>query len=179
MARQSGSADDFIGCIVVIVIGVMVFGFIASVFDDSADELAPKPPKPELKDARVYVTGDDGGAFRISYAIWDPEALGEATRQKKVSGVIGSEPQYLPLEVSGFRSDRNNQPIGDDEDIQVRVRKAGHWQGEVVGILEVNEKVVDCTRHNQGLSNGIMSFDADDPQEYERDNICRLYMWVF
>lgn len=51
--------------------------------------------------------------------------------------------------------------------------KSGEWEGSPYAILEVNGKVVDCGFEQIG-DPAIISFDADDPEHYERSTYCGL-----
>jgi len=170
LARRGGDTDSCIGCFVLAVALIVVIGFGFSVLDDEANAPEPKPSKPELEEAEVLVTGDDGGAYRVSYVIWTPD--GEALWRERATGVIESEPHTYPINLDGFKSNGNDFFLSTD-DIEIEAGKTERWDGDLMVVLKVNDEVVEC------LSNDIMWFDADNRQHCEGDFGCRLNLWFF
>ena len=166
--------------VLVVVVG-SVLGFVWSVFDDTADAPEPEPGKPELKTATAYITGDDGGPFGVSYTVWTPD--GDVGKRMRENGVIESDPTAYSVDLSGFESDGNEFFLGT-EDISVEARKTKSWEGDLTILLEVNNKIVACDTMSEVASTesylrASISFDADEPEHYEGDFVCRLYMWFY
>ena len=184
LARRGDTEAGCCGVIfVVLVLMVVVGGFISfvwSFFDDTANtpEPDPKPEKPKVQTATVHVTGDDGGAFEVSISrlATHSEVL-EGVGEMKYTGNIESKPRTYPVDFSKFESDR-------DRSFEIKARKTRRWEGDLSVILEVNETPVECvtirgTVPPEYSYDYEIDFDPDEPEDYEGDFGCKLYLWFY
>jgi hypothetical protein len=83
------------GCLVIIGV-VMVISWTWAILDDKARKPESEPKRTVLEEATIYVTGDDGGTFNLTWAVWPPERVkGE---KEKVTGV--SKPDPIPYHLN-------------------------------------------------------------------------------
>lgn len=96
-----------------------------------------------------------------------------------IEGTIEPNATWHPIEgLDGFESDGRKAVIGS-EDMAIEVDKTEEWGGQLYVILEVNGKIVDCASvATSELEEANISFDADDPEDYEESNMCKLN-WAF
>jgi hypothetical protein len=90
-SNPAGDAGGCLGCMVIIGV-VMVISWAWAILDDKVrkPEAEPKPKRAVLKEATIYVTGDDGGTFNLAWEVWPPARVkGE---REKVTGVIKPHP---------------------------------------------------------------------------------------
>jgi len=180
LARSDDSGGGYLGCLFICGV-IALIGFLGQVFDDKANKPESKQPeRPKLEEATVYVTGDDGEAYKLSYVVETPD--GKALRREQATGVIEPEPESYSIDLKGFRTDHNENALMKT-DIEIAAYKTQRWEGDLTTVLEVNGKVVDCMTDDsvhpgEGAAYPI-SFDADDPEQYEGDIGCRLELRFF
>ena len=76
----------------------MVISWTWAILDDKARKPESEPKRAVLEEATIYVTGDDGGTFNLTWAVWPPERVkGE---KEKLTRVIkpNSIPYHLNLD---------------------------------------------------------------------------------
>ena len=180
--RNDSGLEGCIGCVVLVAAVAAVIGFFVAVLDDTANEPAQyEPERLELEEATVWVTGDDGGAYEVIWRVHTPD--GDYFKEGGGTGVIEASPTAYPVDLDGFRSDGNSFALGV-EDLDVEASKPEPWEGDLTILLEVNGTIVACattsdvktTKHWHKAS---FWFDADDPEHYEGDLVCRLQRRLF
>lgn len=178
MASGNSPLDQGCGCLIVLIALTLVFGAIIAVpmmlFNDKAEPVPePEPEKLELNEAKLWITGDDGGTYQGRYILWTPD--GEILTGYSFDGAIEPDAVWYPIEeLDSFKSDGKKSVISS-EDMVIEVDKSGEWDGQLVAALEVNGKVVACeTVMNAELDDASISFDADNPEDYEESNICKI-----
>ena len=148
---------------------------------DQAQFPGPRPEKPTLEIATLYVAGANGGPYKVSWTIWTPK--GRVHHEFRGTGVIKEEPTAYHINLDGFQSDRDEGFFLGHDDIDMEATKTKPWEGELVIVLKVNDTLVDCgtTRntHPRGSFAGVkfvdgvdLEFDADSRKDYKEEVVC-------
>jgi hypothetical protein len=105
------------GCLVIIGV-VMVISWTWAILDDKARKPESEPKRTVLEEATIYVTGDDGGTFNLTWAVWPPERVkGE---KEKVTRVI--KPNSIPYHLNLDALDASYSVSEWYQKVPVRVR---------------------------------------------------------
>ena len=141
---------------------------------DKAQPPEPKPKKPTLESATLYVSGANGEPYKVSWTVDTPK--GDTLHEHQATGVIKDEPTAYPIDLEGFRRDHNENAFMSG-DLYMEATKTEPWQGDLNIVLEVNDTLVECetmseTHPEGGSEVASLGFDADSGEAYSEDFMC-------
>ncbi len=166
---EPGGVAGCVGCgLIVLIIALLI---ARCGVPDEARAPEPIPEKPTLEAATLYVAGSNGGSYKVGWTVWTPN--GEVLHEGRETGVIKEEPTAYPIDLEGFRSDRNEFFLGTD-DINIEAVKTEPWEGALVLVLEANDTpLVECDTIEEtypGKSDpAYIDFDADNREDYKEE----------
>ena len=142
---------------------------------DQAQFPGPRPEKPTLETATLYVAGANGGPYKVSWTVWTPK--GRVHHEFRGTGVIKEEPTAYHINLDGFQSDRDEGFFLGHDDIVMEATKTKPWEGELVIVLKVNDTLVQCdtmreTSPRDYPGDVSIAFDADSRKDYKKQAVC-------
>jgi hypothetical protein len=150
---------------------VAVFTLIGCGVPDEARAPDPRPEKPTLETATLYVSGSNGGSYKVSATVWTPK--GEVLWEGRATGAIEEEPTAYPIDLEGFKNNRQEFFLSP-ADINIEAGKTQPWEGDLAIVLKVNGTLVECDTIEEtypGKSDpAYIDFDADNRENYEAQN---------
>jgi hypothetical protein len=160
--------------------------------DADQAQLDPIPENPTLESATFYITGSNGGPYKVSWTVWTAKyrvqkhgreagakkvVKDQVLREGRATGIIKDEPTAYPINLEGFKSDLNDVFFLGYEDLEMRATKLEPWEGRLVLVLEVNDVLVACDTMRETASRGgyhevAIEFDADLRKDYKEQRGC-------
>ncbi len=124
----------------------------------------------QLKQATVYLVGDDGGGYELGYKAFSSTSPETPLVRGRHLGTLESSRSVFPLRLEKFDEDGVQEVA--EEQIDVSVKKSWDWEGNLMAVLAVNGRVVECANNLHKKGSTTISFDPADPEQYRTDYGC-------